>query len=146
MLALLPLFWMGCNKEDQFEVDKGLILEYISNNNLDALSTDEGVYYVINTQGSGANPDINDEVTVDYEGFLLDGTKFDSSLDRGTPATFALLNVIRGWQIGIPLVKEGGNITLLIPSDLAYGSNPPAGSAIPRDAVLRFEVDLIEIG
>lgn len=146
LLLLLPLMFASCNKEDQFLIDEGIILEYIEANNLDALSTDDGLYYVIIGPGTGVNATINDEVTVDYEGFLLDGTKFDSSIDRGTPATFPLTGVIRGWQLGIPLVKEGGTITLLIPSELAYGKNPPAGSVIPKDAVLRFEVDVIEVG
>ena len=145
LLLLLPLLFSSCKKEDQFQIDQDLIQQYIADNSLDALSTDEGLYYVIVGEGTGPNPTINDEVTVHYEGSLLDGTVFDSSIG-GQPITFPLLNVIRGWQIGIPLVKEGGTIILLVPSNLAYGSNPPFGSGIPEDAVLRFDVDLIEVG
>lgn len=148
LALLLPLLFAGCKKVDQPAVDRDLILEYIENNNLNALEGEEGLFYVINTEGTGARPTINDDVTCTYVGFLLDGTQFDPR-DPGTPnntATFPLLGVIRGWQLGIPLIKEGGSITLLIPSALGYGSSPPPGSLITKDAVLRFEVDLIEVG
>lgn len=140
------LFFLGClsltSCEDQEKVDEELILEYIAENGLDASSTEEGLYYVINEEGTGDRPDITSTVTVDYEGLTLDGSIFDSSYDRGVPATLPLTNVIIGWQIGIPLFKEGGSGTLLIPSYMAYGTNPPPGSGIGRNEVLIFDVEL----
>lgn len=135
----------SCNKEDQAEIDKALILEYIETNRLDALEHPDGLYYVIEREGTGQRPSVTDEVKVDYEGFLLDGRKFDSSIDRGNPITFSLTQVISGWQIGIPLFREGGKGKLILPSRLAYGSRPPAGSIIPSNAVLVFDVTLYEV-
>lgn len=140
------LFVLGClaliSCTNQEEVDEELILEYITENGLDANVTEEGLYYVINEEGTGDRPNIASTVTVDYEGFTLDGIVFDSSYDRGVPATFPLASVIIGWQIGIPLFREGGSGTLLIPSHMAYGSNPPPGSGIGDNEVLVFNVEL----
>lgn len=132
-------------KKDQMSIDEELILDYISKNSLNAISTTEGLFYSIEVEGSGAHPTATSSVKVHYEGFLLDGSKFDSSIDRGMPSSFPLSGVIEGWQIGIPLFKESGSGTLLIPSHLGYGENPPPGSSIPKNAVLRFTVELIEI-
>lgn len=143
-LAFFALLLTSCGK-DQLEKDEELILDYISDNGLTASRTAEGLYYVIEMEGTGIRPELSDDVTVHYEGFLLDGTKFDSSIDRGTPSTFPLLGVILGWQIGIPLFKEGGQGELLIPSHLAYGENPPPGSEIGKNEVLRFTVELISV-
>ena len=82
---------------------------------------------------------------MDYEGYKLNGEVFDSSYERGERATFGLYQVIEGWQIGIPIIGEGGEITLIIPSDYAYGSNPPPGSSIGRNEVLVFDVKLYDI-
>lgn len=148
-LIIFPLlFLLACSNDDpeqQRMEDEQRILDYIAENNLDAQEGPEGLYYVIDQPGNGAQPEPSSTVVVHYEGFLLNGTKFDSSYDRGQPATFPLTGVIRGWQLGIPLFREGGRGTLLIPSHLAYGSNPPAGSGIPANAVLRFEVELLEV-
>ena len=75
---------------------------------------------------------------------MLDGLEFDSSYERGKPAVFPLRNVIKGWQIGIPKVSEGGAITLFIPSKLAYGKRAK-GSNIPANSVLVFDVELLNI-
>lgn len=141
MLSFLGCFALpSCNDQDQ--ADEELIVEYIAENELDARVTEEGLFYVIDEEGTGDRPTIASTVTVDYEGLTLDGSKFDSSYDRGVPATFPLTGVIRGWQIGIPLFREGGSGTLLIPSDMAYGNNPPPGSGIGRNEVLLFNVEL----
>ena len=142
LLLLLTVFFFASCK-DQTEQDEELILQYIADNNLDAIAGSEGLYYVIDSVGAGAQPVLADEVKVDYEGFLLDGTKFDSSIDRGEAATFPLQGVIRGWQIGIPYFREGGGGKLLIPSELGYGKN--GTGSIPKNAVLVFNVDLIEV-
>lgn len=143
ILLLLPLvvLWTGC--ERQFEKDEEAILEYLEANNLTAERTDEGVYYIIEVEGTGDNPTINDEVEVHYEGYFLDGTVFDSSIERNEKITFPLRNVIVGWQIGIPLLKEGGKGKFLIPSIHAYGSS--GRGSIPGNSVLIFDVELFEI-
>ncbi len=150
VLLIIPCFliYTGCNDEDgpdvdQAQVDQELILQYISDNNLNAEEGPEGLYIATEREGMGESPTVNDTVVVDYEGFLLNGSKFDSSIDRGTPAEFPLSGLIRGWQIGIPLMQEGEKSTLLLPSALAYGNNPPPG--IPVNAVLIFDIDLIEV-
>ena len=128
----------GCTNE---RVDEDIILQYISDNNLDAEPTGSGLYYVINTNGNGNVPNINSIVTVAYKGTLTDGTIFDQSDASGL--TFPLTNVIQGWQEGIPLFSEGGSGILLIPSALGYG-NQSIGN-IPANAVLIFEVTLINV-
>jgi FKBP-type peptidyl-prolyl cis-trans isomerase FkpA len=145
LLLLLPavLLWSGCT--DQSETDEAIILDYLEANNLTAQRTEEGIYYIIEVEGTGAHPTISNTVKAHYEGYLTDGYIFDSSIQRGTPSDFPLSGVITGWQIGIPLFKEGGKGKLLIPSAHAYGANPPSFSGIPRNAVLIFDVELIEI-
>jgi FKBP-type peptidyl-prolyl cis-trans isomerase FkpA len=142
-VILFAISILGCNKdENQRETDKMLIEEYISENNLDAQSTASGLYYVIDEPGNEEHPNLQHDVTIHYEGKLLDGTKFDSSLDRGEPSTFALADLIEGWQEGIPLFGKGGNGKLLIPSHLGYGSNTLPG--IPANSVLLFDIELID--
>ncbi len=143
-LSLVVLLF-GC-KGDFLKTDLSLIDDYLAENNLTAtVTTAEGVTYVEEVAGAGTSPTLASTVSVHYEGFLLDGTKFDSSLDRGVASEFPLTNVIRGWQIGIPLMKVGSKGKLLIPSSLAYGGNPPFGSGIPANAVLLFSVQLLKV-
>ncbi len=106
--------------------------------------TESGLQYRVITEGSGSSPSPSDEVTVHYTGKLTDGTVFDSSVERGEPATFPVNGVIKGWTEALQLMKEGGKWELVIPSDLAYGPRG-AGGAIPPNAVLVFEVELISI-
>ena len=95
------------------------------------------------TPGTGAAPGPTDTVTVHYHGTLRDGTVFDSSVDRGEPATFALNQVIKCWTEGLQLIKVGGKSRLICPSDIAYGDQGRPG--IPPGGVLVFEVELISI-
>lgn len=143
LILLLPLVFSAC-KKDYTEIDRDLILQYIADNNLDAQEGLEGVFHVIDTVGNGVSPDISSDVVVDYEGFLLDGSKFDSSIDRGAPATFGLNQVIRGWQVGIPEFSEGGSGWLLIPSEAGYGNSSPSDD-IPKNSVLVFSIRLHEV-
>lgn len=96
--------------------------------------------------GTGAAATASDKVTVDYTGAVAaTGVIFQSSKDSGQPVTFPLNQVIAGWTQGIPGMKEGGTRRLLIPAQLAYGANPPAGSGIPANADLVFDVTLHKI-
>lgn len=112
--------------------------------NANVKETASGLQYVVEKEGTGAQPSATDEVTVHYTGKLLDGTVFDSSVNRGEPATFPLNRVIPGWTEGVQLMKEGGKYRFYIPSDLAYGPNGIQG-AIPPHATLIFDVELIKV-
>ena len=106
--------------------------------------TASGVKYEILKEGNGPSPKAGDSVTVNYTGWLEDGTKFDSSIDRKKPFSFRLGvgQVIQGWDDGIATMKVGGKSRFTIPPDLAYGSQGIAG-VIPPNAVLIFEVELL---
>lgn len=106
--------------------------------------TPTGLKYMVEKQGTGVRPGPTSEVTVHYTGRLLDGTVFDSSVQRGEPATFPLNGVIAGWTEGLQLMQEGAKYTFYIPSDLAYGAQGAPGS-IPPYADLIFEVELIKV-
>lgn len=112
--------------------------------NADIKVTASGLQYAVIKEGEGAQPTAEDEVTVHYTGKLIDGTVFDSSVNRGEPATFPLNRVIPGWTEGVQLMKEGAKYTFFIPSDLAYGAQGVPG-AIPPHSTLVFEVELIKV-
>lgn len=107
--------------------------------------TESGLQYEVLEEGSGESPDSTDEVRVNYEGTLLDGTVFDSSYERGEPVSFPLDRVIPGWTEGLQLMQEGAKYKFYIPGDLAYGQNPPPQSQIGPGETLIFEVELIEV-
>lgn len=108
-----------------------------------AVTTDSGLAYIDLKEGDGATPKPTDRVEVHYTGWLLDGSKFDSSVDRGTPATFGLNAVIKGWTEGVGSMKVGGKRKLFIPPDLAYGDRRKSG--IPPGSTLIFDVELLSI-
>ena len=108
-------------------------------------TTKSGLQYRVLKAGQGDSPKPNSEVTVHYVGTLTDGTKFDSSYDRMEPATFPVNGVIAGWTEALQLMKPGSKFELFIPSDLAYGGQPPARSPIPPHAVLLFTVELLDV-
>jgi FKBP-type peptidyl-prolyl cis-trans isomerase FklB len=104
----------------------------------------EGLQYLVIKEGTGPQPLITDTVKAHYKGALLDGKEFDNSFKRGQPFSAPLRSLIKGWQIALPLMKEGSHWRLWIPSDLAYGDRG-AGGDIPGGAALMFEVELISI-
>ena len=105
-----------------------------------------GLQYKVSKQGTGPKPKATDTVTVHYEGKLIDGTIFDSSLKRGEPTSFPVNRVIPGWTEALQLMPVGSTWQLFIPSNLAYGEHPRPGGPIGPNAVLTFEVQLIKIG
>ncbi|MGF1765093.1 FKBP-type peptidyl-prolyl cis-trans isomerase [Aliivibrio kagoshimensis] len=105
--------------------------------------TDSGLMYQVMKEGTGAKPAATDTVMVDYVGTLTDGTKFDSSIDRGVPATFPLDRVIPGWTEGVQLMSVGSKFKFVIPAELAYGAQDTP--TIPANSTLVFEVELKEI-
>lgn len=120
------------------EMDK-----YLADNKITTKPTASGLIFIDVKKGSGPKPKSTDNVVVHYTGTLLDGTKFDSSLDRGEPATFPLNQVIAGWTEGIQLMGKGGKAKLIIPSGLGYG--PQGSGPIPPYSTLVFEVELLDI-
>ncbi len=103
-----------------------------------------GLQYQVLKEGNGKKPTAKDSVKCHYEGFLLDGTVFDSSVQRGEPAVFGLQQVIAGWTEGLQLMQEGAKYRFFIPYRLAYGEGG-AGQMIPPFATLIFDVELIEV-
>jgi len=145
MLFLVVGAISSCKKdsydpEKQAAVDDGLIKDFIAKNSIAAVKHSSGLYYQIINPGSGALVSVSNTVSVGYEGRLLNGNIFDKSAQ----ISFPLSNVITGWQIGIPLIKRGGKIRLIIPSVLAYGNKSPS-TDIPKNSVLDFTVDLINV-
>jgi len=117
------------------------IQNYLAEKGWEGVRHESGMYVVTDTVGTGdARPTLNDDVTIFYQGYLLDGIRFDGTAEE--PATFPLSQLIQGWQIGIPLFGKGGSGKLIIPSDLAYGDEP--NGDIPGGSTLMFEIELID--
>lgn len=138
---LVITLFISCSKNDedfqnQYDKDIALIENYLAENNLTAEKTSSGLYYIITNEGSGAYPSVSNTVTVQYSGYLLDGTKFDS----GT-SSFSLSGVIQGWQEGIPKFRTKGRGKLIMPSYLGYGTS--GSGSVPANAVLIFDIYLI---
>ena len=108
------------------------------------ITTVSGLQYKVLTKGTGAKPTSADKVTVHYSGTLIDGTPFDSSVERGEPATFGVTQVIKGWTEGLQLMNEGAVYEFYIHPALAYGANPRPGVIKPNDALV-FNVELIKV-
>ena len=106
--------------------------------------TESGLQYEVLTEGNGATPAASDKVEVHYTGKLIDGTVFDSSVERGVPAMFGVTQVIPGWVEALQLMKEGDKWRLYIPSDLAYGSQGADGIIGPNSTLI-FDVELLRV-
>ena len=107
-------------------------------------TTESGLQYEVLSKGEGSSPTPQDNVTVHYTGTLTDGTVFDSSVERGEPATFGVSQVIPGWTEALQLMSVGGKFRLVIPSELAYGQRG-SGAKIAPNSTLVFEVELLKI-
>ena len=143
-MILQDYFGKLANKKKQANIEAGK--NFLNENaQRDGVTTTEsGLQYEVLKEGTGNLPKETDKVTVHYHGTLIDGTVFDSSVDRGEPATFPVNGVIPGWVEALQLMKVGAKYKLFIPSDLAYGERG-AGGAIGPNATLVFEVELISI-
>ena len=121
--------------------------KFLENNksNKDIQTTESGLQYEIIKSGNGKRPSKVDSVSVHYHGTLIDGTVFDSSVERGTPASFGVHQVIPGWTEALQLMDIGSKYRLFIPQELAYGANPHPGGPIQPFSALIFEVELLEI-
>lgn len=106
--------------------------------------TESGLQYIVLKEGIGEKPTIDSKVKTHYKGTLLDGTVFDSSYDRGEPLEFSLTRVIKGWTEALLMMKTGAKWKIFVPSELAYGERG-AGGAIPPNATLIFEIELLEV-
>jgi len=146
LFALIVLFSISsCGGDDPIEPidydkqNEQEILDYIAKNNLDATRSSTGLYYVIEIEGTGEQPNVNSDVTVNYKGYYTN----DKVFDQNDNITFNLQQVIPGWTEGITYFKEGGTGMLLIPSRLGYGYNDYKG--IPGGSVLIFDIDLLDV-
>jgi FKBP-type peptidyl-prolyl cis-trans isomerase len=121
--------------------------KFLKNNktNKDVQTTESGLQYEIIKSGNGVKPAKTDTVSVHYHGTLIDGTVFDSSVERGTPASFGVHQVIPGWTEALQLMDIGSKYRLFVPQELAYGANPHPGGPIQPFSALIFEVELLEI-
>lgn len=117
------------------------VKEYIDQNNIkDAIYNGAGFYFVVDAPGSRKYPTGCSEVVVNYSGHLVDGKEFD----RASDVTFNLNQLIPGWRLGLPLIQEGGIITLYLPADLGYGSDGVA-NLIPQNSVTIFKIELLKV-
>jgi len=133
--------------EKQFGQNKTLGETFLEENKNrgEITMTPSGLQYEILVPGEGEKPAATDTVTVHYHGTLIDGTVFDSSLERGQPASFGVHQVIPGWTEALQLMPKGSKYRLYIPQDLAYGAHPHPGGPIQPYSALIFDVELLEI-
>jgi len=127
------------------DVKDGILVEMLELGESETISTESGLKYINVEEGEGENPETGNVVTVHYSGYLEDGTKFDSSVEKDDPITFVLGNkqVIPGWDEGITYMKKGSKTRLIVPPSLAYGDM--AVGKIPANSTLIFDVELIDI-
>jgi FKBP-type peptidyl-prolyl cis-trans isomerase FkpA len=144
------VFIAGCNKSGSdnsnctnqpVTADSSALLAYAKNNGLTPVKDSTGLYYQVINPGFGATPNSNSTVSVTYTGTRMDGVIFDSTT---TARTFAIAGLIPAWQIGLPKIKAGGRIKLLVPSALGYGCLG-VGSFIPSNAPLYFDITLVSV-
>ena len=157
LVSLFSLLFIGCDKAPDCDLaalstrnacegpsstdgfsSRELILNYLDENNITAQETDTGLFYRIIVEGNGNKPVLGNAVTVDYSGYFRNGCGFDSN----NAISFDLLNLITGWQQGIPLIGVCGAIQLFLIPELGYGAEPPPG--IPATEPLIFDINLLD--
>lgn len=133
-------------QDEKLEINKKAGEEFLSinKNKAGVVTLPSGLQYEVLTKGEGKTPTLTDQVTCHYHGTLIDGTVFDSSVQRGTPATFGVNQVIKGWTEALQLMPVGSKWRLYIPSDLAYGERG-AGQSIEPNSTLIFDVEILDI-
>jgi FKBP-type peptidyl-prolyl cis-trans isomerase FklB len=138
--------YMQAASEQKAEAVKKVNVQFLEDNKTKegVKVTASGLQYKVVSTGKGKAPVATDNVTVHYTGKLVDGSIFDSSIERGQPATFGLNQVIRGWTEGLQLMHEGDKFIFYVPQELGYGERG-AGGQIPPYATLIFEVELIKV-
>jgi len=145
LLALVFIFFISCGDDkqpvDYVSLNDQEIQDYLVENDLQAEKSTSGLYYIIDSEGTGVQPTAADQVRVAYKGYFTNADIFDQSASEGI--SFNLRQVISGWTEGITYFKEGGSGMLLVPSHLGYGSRDYNG--IPGGSVLIFEINLIEV-
>jgi len=142
-LLVASVLLLSCStKNNQPEIDDQLIRNYLVSKQLTATKDASGIYYIMTAVGTGSAPTAASTVEVKYRGSLISGTVFDQTATDKT-FTYALSGLIKGWQIGIPLMKTGGKATFYIPSGLGYGSS--GIGSIPPNSVLIFDIELISV-
>ena len=131
----------------KFAINKTAGEEFLAENKVkpNILETASGLQYEVLVEGSGVKPSAEDTVSVHYHGTLIDGTVFDSSVNRGEPATFGVHQVIPGWTEALQLMNEGSKYRLYIPQELAYGAHPHPGGPIQPFSALIFDVELLKV-
>jgi len=145
-VSLLILPGTGCLKDKScnaksVDSERTTMSAFATANGLTVTEHSSGLQYQIISAGAGQTPTLSSNVTARYTGKLMDGTVFEAV--TGTPVPFSLGQVIPGWQIALPLIQEGGLIRIIIPSSLAYGCT--GSRDIPGDAVLYFEIQLVDV-
>jgi FKBP-type peptidyl-prolyl cis-trans isomerase len=138
LMAIFALLWTASCKKKASEEEQ--IQAFIAKKGWQMQKTSEGLYYRIDSTGSGGSPTVNQLVRVRYKGYLLDESVFDQSMEYGIQ--IGLQNVIQGWQIGIPKFQKGGGGVLIMPSSLGYGAS--GQGSIPGEAPLVFDVNLVD--
>lgn len=160
VLFCSAIFMLGCNKDrptgctyttptDVASPSEIAYLQtYMTTNSITAVQHPSGVFYNLTAAGAGTNPGVCSQVRVNYEGRLFNGSRFDFN-NSTNPAPFTLGQLIKGWQLALPLLKPNGSITLYIPPSLGYGSrvvyDPAGGVLIPADSYLKFDITLREV-
>ena len=133
------------DKKGQDNLEKGNAFLEQNKTREGVVSTESGLQYEILKEGDGQKPTADDRVKVHYHGTLIDGTVFDSSVERGEPATFGVGQVIKGWTEVLQLMPVGSKWKVYVPSELAYGANPRPGGKIEPNMALIFEIELLDI-
>lgn len=149
LVALLIVFWGSKNAQKQKELAAKTLKEgqqFLAENakKEGVIVSSTGLQYEILEEGTGTKPTLSSTVKTHYHGTLIDGTVFDSSVERGQPIDFPVRGVIKGWQEGIPLMSVGAKYRFYIPQELAYGMRSPSPT-IPAGSALIFEVELLEV-